>query len=207
MELHFICDCGMELVANRAAAGKAFRCPSCGLKHILNDDLTRTAVKSPKRASSQAPPSSAPAAPSRRGSGASQIQIPRPSPVPASFLTTSRDPKSLKPKTVLQTTSPTTMIGPAPELPDASVPHLPGGRMADFASPKKSSPAAMIVGPIAAIVGALIGKYAAFNLLIPIVAGAFAGWIAFKATPPSRKPIIPAFAIQSGHFAWMLFGD
>ena len=98
------------------------------------------------------------------------------------------------------------MIGPAPELPDASVPHLPGGRIADFASPKKSSPAAMIVGPIAAIVGALIGKYAAFNLLIPIVAGALAGAIAFKATPPSRKPIIPAFAIQAGHFAWMLFG-
>ena len=70
------------------------------------------------------------------------------------------------------------------------------------AEPKESlmSKALGIVGWIA---GAAIGIYSGINMLIPLFATGAVWWAGSKLLKDEKKVILPAFAVNAGHFLWL----
>jgi hypothetical protein len=77
--------------------------------------------------------------------------------------------------------------------------------MAD-GSQKKTNPLAAIGGVVGAIVGFVVARYAAMNLLVPGLTAVVVAVILAKTVPPSRKSIVGAFAVQVGQVVWFALG-
>jgi len=63
-----------------------------------------------------------------------------------------------------------------------------------------------VLGIIGAVVGAAVGQYSSIDLLIPLLATALVWWGGSKSFPEEKKAIVPAFAVNAGHFLWLSFG-
>jgi hypothetical protein len=63
-----------------------------------------------------------------------------------------------------------------------------------------------VLGILGGIVGAAVGQYAGVDLLIPLLATALVWWGGSKLLKDERKEILPAFAVNAGHFLWLSLG-
>ncbi len=62
------------------------------------------------------------------------------------------------------------------------------------------------LGIFAAIVGLAIGLYSGVIVFFPLLGAVIAWWISQKSLPDAKQPIVPALAVQSGHFMWLALG-
>ena len=56
------------------------------------------------------------------------------------------------------------------------------------------------------IIGAAVGFYSGFNLLMPLGITAGVWWIGKKSLRPEKLLFLPAIAVQTGHLLWMSLG-
>ena len=63
-----------------------------------------------------------------------------------------------------------------------------------------------VLGILGGIAGAAVGQYAGVDLLIPLLATALVWWGGSKLLKDERKEILPAFAVNAGHFLWLSLG-
>ncbi len=72
------------------------------------------------------------------------------------------------------------------------------------------SPNSVVPDVVVAVVGAVIGivllAITATNALVPVVAAAMVGTLAYAVGNERFRPMAPAFAAQAGHLAWMVLG-
>ena len=70
------------------------------------------------------------------------------------------------------------------------------------------SPNSVVPDVVVAVVGAVIGivllAITATNALVPVVAAAMVGTLAYAVGNERFRPMVPAFAAQAGHLAWMV---
>lgn len=52
-----------------------------------------------------------------------------------------------------------------------------------------------------------LGAYSGLHLFLPLAATALAWWAGAKLLPESRRPVLPAAAVQVGHLLWLAFGQ
>jgi hypothetical protein len=60
-----------------------------------------------------------------------------------------------------------------------------------------------VLGILGGVVGAVVGQYAGVDLLIPLLATTLVWWGGTKLLKDERKVILPAFAVNAGHFLWL----
>ena len=71
----------------------------------------------------------------------------------------------------------------------------------------KSQPATFYLPAIlGTIAGLVIGRYSGIFLVIPLLGAVIASWVLRKLLPDAKQNVVPAFAVQSGHFVWLAFG-
>jgi hypothetical protein len=66
------------------------------------------------------------------------------------------------------------------------------------------SPLKVAVAIPGGILGWVVGNYAGFNLVIPVVLALIIGLIASRVVNEQSRTMLPAFALQAGHMLWML---
>jgi hypothetical protein len=71
---------------------------------------------------------------------------------------------------------------------------------------RAARPGPQVLGVIATVLGALLGKYAGLHMLLPIVGTLLGGLMAKKLARPAAQPMVPAFAVQAGHLLWLAVG-
>lgn len=60
---------------------------------------------------------------------------------------------------------------------------------------------------VAAGVAIALGAYSGLHLLLPLAATVLAWWAGTRMLPESRRPVLPAAAVQAGHLLWLVFGQ
>jgi hypothetical protein len=63
-----------------------------------------------------------------------------------------------------------------------------------------------VLGIVGGLAGAVVGQYSGVNLLIPLFATGLVWWGGTKVLKDEKKEILPTFAVNAGHFLWIILG-